>query len=253
MELFLVIQLHSRVAERAVVDEPVQVLLDQDYRVYGFRERDQSSKPAATEVGIGRLDVLVCLLADPVAQMRVEIEQTPGQLGFRHSREGRGARVGANVANDGVNQLIRVSLDEANQVSGQHKAPPHPALYQSTDASQHTGVFEPPNYCIQHGEPQYANADRPMGWRRHHFLLEHGADIDTNWNSHAPASILHHLVFLDDSYDRMQFLIDRGIDMTIKDYRWNSTARGWAMYGKNDPKMAQWLDDAARNRRAQAR
>jgi hypothetical protein len=42
----------------------------------------------------------------------------------------------------------------------------------------------------------------------------------------------------------MQFLIDRGIDMTIKDYCWNSTAQGWALYGKNDPKMAQWLEDA---------
>ena len=28
------------------------------------------------------------------------------------------------------------------------------------------------------------------------FLLEHGADVNTNWNSHEPASILHHLVFL---------------------------------------------------------
>ena len=28
------------------------------------------------------------------------------------------------------------------------------------------------------------------------FLLEHGADINTRWNSHEPASILHHLVFL---------------------------------------------------------
>jgi ankyrin repeat protein len=27
------------------------------------------------------------------------------------------------------------------------------------------------------------------------FLLERGADINTNWNSHEPASILHHLVF----------------------------------------------------------
>jgi hypothetical protein len=79
------------------------------------------------------------------------------------------------------------------------------------------------------------------------FLLEHGADINTTWNSHEPASILHHLVFEGD-YDSMRFLIDRGIDMTIKDYRWNSTAQGWALYGKKDQKMAQWLEDAERQR-----
>ena len=79
------------------------------------------------------------------------------------------------------------------------------------------------------------------------FLLEHGADINTNWNSHEPASILHHLVFQDD-YESMRFLIDRGIDMTIKDYRWNSTARGWALDGKNDEKMAQWLEEAESQR-----
>jgi ankyrin repeat protein len=79
------------------------------------------------------------------------------------------------------------------------------------------------------------------------FLLAHGADINTNWNSHEPASILHHLVFYG-SYDSMRFLIDRGIDMTIKDYRWNSTAQGWALHGKKDEKMAQWLEDAERQR-----
>jgi hypothetical protein len=79
------------------------------------------------------------------------------------------------------------------------------------------------------------------------FLLGHGADINTNWNSHEPASILHHLVF-EDNYESMQFLIDRGIDMTIKDYRWNSNAHGWALYGKKDEKMAKWLDDAERLR-----
>jgi hypothetical protein len=69
-------------------------------------------------------------------------------------------------------------------------------------------------------------------------LLEHGADINTNWNSHEPASILHHLVFLPNPYESMRFLIDRGIDMTIKDYRWDSNAVGWARYGYNDEKMA---------------
>ena len=80
------------------------------------------------------------------------------------------------------------------------------------------------------------------------FLLEHGADINTNWNSHEPASILHHLVFLPNPYESMRFLIDRGIDMTIKDYRWDSNAAGWARYGNNDEKMAQWLEDAERQR-----
>jgi len=81
------------------------------------------------------------------------------------------------------------------------------------------------------------------------FLLEHGADINTTWSSHEPASILHELVF-HENYESMRFLIDRGIDMTITDYRWNSTARGWAFYGKNDPRMAEWLEAAERQRDA---
>jgi ankyrin repeat protein len=81
------------------------------------------------------------------------------------------------------------------------------------------------------------------------FLLGHGANINTDWNSHEPASILHHLVFVPHPYESMQFLIDRGIGMTIKDYRWQSTAAGWARYGSNDEKMAQWLEEAERRRK----
>jgi hypothetical protein len=80
------------------------------------------------------------------------------------------------------------------------------------------------------------------------FLLAHGANVSTNWNSHEPASILHHLVFLPDPYERMQFLIDRGIDLTITDYRWGSTAAGWARHALRDEKMAQWLEEAERQR-----
>jgi hypothetical protein len=79
------------------------------------------------------------------------------------------------------------------------------------------------------------------------FLLARGADINTNWSSHEPASLLHELVFRE-NYESMRFLIDRGIDMTIKDYRWNSTAQGWARFGAHDEKMAQWLADAERQR-----
>jgi hypothetical protein len=47
----------------------------------------------------------------------------------------------------------------------------------------------------------------------------------------------------------MQFLIDRGIDLTIKDYRWNGTAKGWALYALQDEKMAQWLEDEEQRRK----
>ena len=79
------------------------------------------------------------------------------------------------------------------------------------------------------------------------FLLAHGADINTTWSSHEPASILHELVF-HANYKSMQFLIDRGIDMTILDYRWNATAQGWAFHAAKDETMAQWLEDAQRRR-----
>jgi hypothetical protein len=79
------------------------------------------------------------------------------------------------------------------------------------------------------------------------FLLKHGADINTTWSSHEPASILHELVF-HGNYEAMQFLIDRGIDMTIRDHRWNGTAQGWARHAANDEKMAQWLEEAERQR-----
>ena len=117
-----------------------------------------------------------------------------------------------------------------------------------------------PATSVHPREPQWGGVgvqqvlDNALAWSvlNHHFdvadfLLEHGADINTRWNSHEPASILHTLVFEDD-YEAMQYLIDRGIDMTIEDYRWKSDARGWARHGKSDEKMAQWLEDAARRR-----
>jgi hypothetical protein len=79
------------------------------------------------------------------------------------------------------------------------------------------------------------------------FLLEHGADVNTNWCSHEAASILHELVWYK-NYEAMQFLIDHGIDMTILDYRWHATAEGWAAVAAKDEKLARFLREAKQRR-----
>jgi hypothetical protein len=48
----------------------------------------------------------------------------------------------------------------------------------------------------------------------------------------------------------MRFLIDRGIDLTTKDYRFNSNAHGWALYGLQDEKWRSgWRMRNGRGRR----
>jgi hypothetical protein len=90
--------------------------------------------------------------------------------------------------------------------------------------------------------------DTALGWAviNNHFavadfLLAHGADIDTTWSSHEPASILHELAGSYENYPAMEFLVERGIDMTRLDYRWEATAEGWARYAANNPRVADWL------------
>jgi len=75
------------------------------------------------------------------------------------------------------------------------------------------------------------------------FLLERGADINTNWSTHEPASILHECA-VHGNYETAQFLIAHGIDMTLRDYRWNATAEGWARYAAGNETMANFLANA---------
>jgi Ankyrin repeats (3 copies) len=79
------------------------------------------------------------------------------------------------------------------------------------------------------------------------FLLERGADINTNWSTHEPASILHEGA-IQGNEDAVRFLIDHGADLTIKDYRYHSTAEGWARYAAHDERMANLLAEAAARR-----
>jgi len=96
--------------------------------------------------------------------------------------------------------------------------------------------------------------DVALAWSvlNHHFeiatfLLERGANINTDWSTHEPASILHECA-VHGNYEAAQFLIDHGIDLTIHDYRWNATAEGWAFNAAKDEKMAKFLADAEQRR-----
>lgn len=90
------------------------------------------------------------------------------------------------------------------------------------------------------------------------FLVERGANVNTGWSTHEPASILHE-VAIRGNYEAAQFLIDHGIDLTICDYRWNATAEGWAIHAYalgqppvNNQNMAEFLARARRARKAQS-
>ncbi len=79
------------------------------------------------------------------------------------------------------------------------------------------------------------------------FLLERGANINTDWGTHEPASILHEAA-IQGNEAAVRFLIDRGADLTMTDYRYQSTAERWARYGSHDERMADLLAAAAANR-----
>jgi len=81
------------------------------------------------------------------------------------------------------------------------------------------------------------------------FLLGHGASIDSTWSTHEPASILHECA-VQRNHQAAKFLVDHGIDLTIRDYRWNGTAQSWALYAANDAELANFLG-AAQARREQ--
>ena len=93
--------------------------------------------------------------------------------------------------------------------------------------------------------------DIALAWAvlNHHFaiatfLLERGADINTDWGTHEPASILHEAAIQGDQL-AVRFLIDHGADLEKKDYRYQSNAEGWARHGSHDDRMVDLLAAAA--------
>lgn len=75
------------------------------------------------------------------------------------------------------------------------------------------------------------------------FLVAHGADVNTDWSTHEPASILHECA-MSANYEAAQFLIDHGADLSRLDHRWNATPAGWAIYAAKDEAMGRFLMEA---------
>jgi hypothetical protein len=72
------------------------------------------------------------------------------------------------------------------------------------------------------------------------FLLAHGADINTDWSSHEPASILHECAY-HNNFEAVAFLIEHGIDLDRRDQRYGDTAEEWARHGAGNEEMADFL------------
>jgi hypothetical protein len=79
------------------------------------------------------------------------------------------------------------------------------------------------------------------------FLIAHGANVNTDWSTHEPASILHECA-IRGNFAGARWLIDHGADLGRRDYRWYATPEGWAFHAAKDMEMAQLLRDAAEER-----
>ena len=109
---------------------------------------------------------------------------------------------------------------------------------------------DPSLYACQPGESPLSGVqeivDRALAWavqngnyRIAEYLLEHGADINTRWSTHEPASILHECAYAG-RMEQVVYLIGKGIDVTIRDHRHNATAEDWARHAGNE-EVAEYL------------
>jgi hypothetical protein len=139
----------------------------------------------------------------------------------------------------------------ASAVARWFDAAGRPVLGSLADHYPHSDP-EFPREDLRWGPPTVQQVlDIALAWAvlNHHFeiasfLLERGADIDTDWATHEPASILHEAA-IQGNESAVRFLIDHGADLTKEDYRYESNAEGWARYGSNDERMAELLAAAA--------
>lgn len=99
---------------------------------------------------------------------------------------------------------------------------------------------DPSLYACPPGESPLAGVqeivDRALAWAVQNgnykiadYLLDHGANINTRWSTHEPASILHECAFAG-RMEQVVYLVGKGIDVNIRDHRHNATPEDWARY-----------------------
>jgi hypothetical protein len=145
-------------------------------------------------------------------------------------------------------------VGDASAVARWFDATGQPALGSLADHYPHSDP-QFPRADLQWGPPTTQQVlDVALAWavlNRHFeiatFLLERGANINTGWATHEPASILHEAA-IQGNQDAVRFLIDHGADLAKTDYRYESNAEGWARYGSHDERMADLLAAAAADR-----
>jgi hypothetical protein len=146
----------------------------------------------------------------------------------------------------GVGDLDRVKrwFDDRGQPALGDLSRHHPANYLAVSDDLRWGAVTVPNVL----DVALAWAVLNKRFEVAEFLLAHGADINTNWSTHEPASILHECA-VNGHFEGARFLVAHGVDLTIRDHRWDATAAGWARYAAKDEAMANFLIEAEEQRR----
>ena len=83
-------------------------------------------------------------------------------------------------------------------------------------------------WAVQNGNYQIAD-----------YLLDRGANINTRWSTHEPASILHECVFAG-RMEQVVYLVRKGIDVNIRDHRHDATPEDWARHAGQE-EVAEYL------------
>lgn len=81
-------------------------------------------------------------------------------------------------------------------------------------------------WAVQNGQYEVAEA-----------LLARGADINTRWSTHEPASILHEVAAAG-RLEQIRWLVAHGIDTTLVDDRYQATAADWAEFMGQEAALA---------------